>query len=159
MERNPNISLRKAEGLSSVRCSGLNREDVMEYFSLLRKTIEEFELMDKSQMIYSADESGCPLHNTIKEGIRQERKQNSICPDMCRKRRFVTILACANAIGNFIPLMAIFKGKKHLPEFGDGWPNGSLVTMTESGWINKENFLMCSNIFTLTRFLDPAPYF
>ncbi|KAJ4443038.1 hypothetical protein ANN_04688, partial [Periplaneta americana] len=51
MERNPHISLRKAEGLSSARCSDLDKEDVMEYFSLLRKTNEEFDLMDKPQMI------------------------------------------------------------------------------------------------------------
>ena len=53
----------------------------------------------------------------------------------------VTVMACCNAVGNFIPPMGIFKGQRCKPEFADGAPPGTLVQMSESGYISAELFL------------------
>jgi hypothetical protein len=52
--------------------------------------------------------------------------------------KFVTILVCRNAVGNFIPSHASFKRKKYEPEIADSFRNGSLVTMTDFWLINKD---------------------
>lgn len=156
-ERNPNLSLRKAEGLSLARCNGLNREDVAEFFSLLRKTLEDADLMDKPQLIYNADESGCQLNNKPTRKVFAEKGSRAVYAQTCVERgELVTVLACTNATGNFIPPMAIFKGKRFLPEFSDGFPNGSLITMTDSGWINEEAFMKWLQHFEAHRVPGPC---
>jgi hypothetical protein len=52
----------------------------------------------------------------------------------------VTILACTNATDNFIPKISVFKGKKYVSNFVNAFPNGSLVTMADSGLI-KDPFM------------------
>ena len=47
--------------------------------------------------------------------------------------------------------MAIFEGKKFHKEFSDGFPSGSLVMMTESGWINENAFLSWLDHFQKNR--------
>src|ERR1700761_2207537 len=53
----------------------------------------------------------------------------------------VTVLACCSAVGNFIPPMVIFKGQRCKAEFSDEMPPGSLVKMSESGYISVDLFL------------------
>jgi hypothetical protein len=49
----------------------------------------------------------------------------------------VTIMPCANAVGNFIPSLATFVGKKYRSEFADGFPDCSLETMILGGQMKK----------------------
>ena len=138
---NPEITLRKAEGLSLNRCRGLNKHDVEQYFTLLGKTLEDLNLFDKPHLIYNCDESGCQMNNKPNKKLFAEKGCRAVYSQTCVERgELVTILACTNAIGNFIPPMAIFKGKKYHSEFSDGFPNGTLVKMSDSGWINEEVF-------------------
>lgn len=151
-KRNPSIALRKAEGLSFARCNGLNKDDVVEYFSLLKETMERLDLLHKPNLIYNADESGCAMNNKPIKKVFAEKGSKAVYSQTCVERgELVTILACTNATGNFIPPMAIFKGKKFHKEFSDGFPNGSLVTMTDSGWINEDAFLSWLHHFQKNR--------
>lgn len=50
-------------------------------------------------------------------------------------------MACCSASGYYVPPMVIFKGKRKKPEFADGMPPGTLVVMSESGYISSELFL------------------
>jgi hypothetical protein len=43
----------------------------------------------------------------------------------------VTVASCVNAIGNCIPPMITFKGKRLKPEFNDNLLPGSLVRMAQ----------------------------
>ena len=140
--RHHEITLRKAEALSANRCKGLNRHDVQQYFLLLRDSLEKFHLVDKPHLIYNCDESRFQLNNKPHKKLFTIKGCGSVYSQTCVERgETVTVLACTNAIGSFIPPMAIFKGKKHRDEFSDGFPNGSLVMMTDSGWINEDVFL------------------
>lgn len=52
----------------------------------------------------------------------------------------VTIVGCVNAIGNPIPPMILFKGKRRKPTFRDNLPAKSVVVMTEKGSMTIEVF-------------------
>jgi hypothetical protein len=52
----------------------------------------------------------------------------------------IRILACRKPGGNFLPPMAIFKGKAYSLESADGFPAGSSVTITDSGGIIETYF-------------------
>lgn len=63
LKRNPEISTRKAEGVSLARCQALNREDVDAYYDMLHNILEKYELFDKPSHIFNMDESGLQLNN------------------------------------------------------------------------------------------------
>ncbi|XP_069703714.1 uncharacterized protein [Periplaneta americana] len=141
-KRNPVVTLRKPEGLSLLHFKGLNRQDATDYFNLLKETLETCDLVNKPHLIYNAHETSCQMNNKPTRKLFAEKGTRTVYLQTCvESGEVVTILACTNATGNFIPPMAIFKGKKFHKEFADGFPNGSLVTMSESGWINDEKFL------------------
>jgi hypothetical protein len=47
-------------------------------------------------------------------------------------------MACRNAVGKFIPPMGVFKRQEFHSEFAEGFPDGSFVTITDSGWVNEK---------------------
>jgi hypothetical protein len=54
----------------------------------------------------------------------------------------ISLIACCNAEGKFLPPYCIFKGKRKKIEFEDGMPPGSQVTMNEtSAYVNPAVFL------------------
>lgn len=46
LRRNPELSIRKSEGLSLARAHGMNRNDVQEFFNILLKIYEENDLLN-----------------------------------------------------------------------------------------------------------------
>ncbi|KAK9702337.1 hypothetical protein QE152_g30011 [Popillia japonica] len=54
----------------------------------------------------------------------------------------VTVVGCINAVGNSIPPMVIFKGKRLKEEFKGNLPPGSLVTMSPKGYMTTELFVV-----------------
>lgn len=57
------------------------------------------------------------------------------------KGETVTVIACCNAEGNFLPPACVFKGKNKKAEFEDGMPPGSVVYMGEkSAYVNTSIF-------------------
>jgi hypothetical protein len=69
MERNPRLSLRKAEGISVARAQGMNREDVYKYFDLLTTTLNENGLIGKPANIYNVDETGLQLNSKLDKAV------------------------------------------------------------------------------------------
>ena len=61
LRRNPDISIRKAEGVSVARANGMNKKDVMNYFKLLEDTLKHNNLLGKPGNIYNVDETGLQL--------------------------------------------------------------------------------------------------
>lgn len=156
MERHP-LSLRKPQGLSRPRAEGLNPEDVQDYFQKLRRAVTETGTANKPQMIYNVDETGCAMNNhqsqkvVAKTGSKLVIKQTSV-----ERGELVTIVACCNASGHYIQPMAIFKGKKFHKEWEEGFPPGTKVCMSESGWINEELFLAWLQHFQNNRITGPC---
>jgi hypothetical protein len=56
-ERNPEISIRQAEGFSLSRAQGMNREEIHNFFKCCNSS-ERKNLPNKPQSIFNADKSG-----------------------------------------------------------------------------------------------------
>lgn len=52
-----------------------------------------------------------------------------------------TMVCCCNAAGLYIPPMIIFKRKRFAPELARGAPVGSLIEISDTGYINSELFV------------------
>lgn len=141
IERNPELSIRQAEGLSVARAKGLSREEVNNFHELLTKVLADNDLLDKPERIYNMDESGVQLNNKPGKVVAKKGAKVVNSVTSAEKGETMTIVACCNAIGNFLPPVVIIKGVNKKPEFENGLPLGSKVYMNKkSAYINTDLF-------------------
>lgn len=141
LERNPELSVRQAEGLSLARAQGLNREEVNKMFELLLQVLIEHDLLDKPDHIFNIDETGVQLSNKPGKVIATKGAKSVHSVTSREKGETMSIIACCNAAGNFLPPVVIIKGANKKPEFHDGLPPGSDVYMSKkSAYVNAELF-------------------
>lgn len=141
IERNPELSIRQAEGLSVARAKGLSREEVNNFYDLLIKVLTDNDLLDKPERIYNMDESGIQLNNKPGKVVAKKGAKVVNSVTSAEKGETMTIVGCCNAIGNFLPPVLIIKGVNKKPEFEDGLPKGSKVYMNKkSAYINTALF-------------------
>lgn len=142
LRRHKDLSIRKSEGLSLARTQGMNRKDVNEYFSLLLQILTEYDLLDKPGKIFNIDETGIQINNKPGKVIASKGAKDVYSLTSSEKGENVSLIACCNAEGSFLPPVLIFKGKNKKPEFADGLPPGSDVFMNpKSSYINSDLFL------------------
>lgn len=141
MERHKDLSIRKAEGMSGNRARGMNREEVNKYFELLESILLENKLFDKPGQLFNMDESGLQLNNKPSKVVAAKGSRDVHVITSSEKGETVTVVACCNAEGNFLPPYCIFKGTYKKPEFEDNMPPGSKVVMCpKSAYMNSGLF-------------------
>ena len=59
--RHPKISLRAGDATGHVRMNAVTKENMQNYFSMLRILLEENDLLSHPERIYNMDETGVPL--------------------------------------------------------------------------------------------------
>lgn len=142
LERHEDLCLRKAEGLSLARAGGLNRKDFDDYFELLLKTLEKYDLLESPGKIYNVDETGIQLNNEPGMVIAERGSKSVVSVTSCERGESVTIIACGNAEGTFLPPVLIFKGKHKKIQWSEGLPPGSQIYMNQkSAYISSDLFL------------------
>lgn len=141
LQRNPDISVRKAEGLSLSRAQGLTREDADAYFNILKSILVENNLLDKPGNIYNVDETGLPLNNKPGYVLAEKGSKDVHKLTSGEKGENITAIVCCNAEGNFLPPVCIFKGVNKKAEWEDKMPPGSYIVMSKkSSYVNTEIF-------------------
>jgi len=143
LKRHPDLSVRKAEGVSRHRVLGMNKEIVGNYFDLLGRVLEDNDLLDKPSHIYNMDETGLQLNNRPGMVLAERGSKAVVNITAQEKGETITVVACCNAEGQFLPPACIFKGKNKKSEFEDNMPPGSVVYMSQkSAYINSELFFI-----------------
>ncbi|KAJ4430468.1 hypothetical protein ANN_22684 [Periplaneta americana] len=144
LERHPDLAKRKPQGLLQARSDGLNKIDVQNYFYLLEQLLKDLNLFNCPESIYNCDETGFPLNNTAQNHIIAKKGSKQVISKTCvEKGENVTVLACTSPVGNFISPFVIYKGKRSpSKDVQIGFPNGTKVITTESGWKTEDAFLL-----------------
>lgn len=141
MKRHPDLSKRKAEGLSLARAHGMNRKDVDSYFEILLKVLTDNDLIGKPEKIFNMDESGIQVNNKTGRVVASKGAKCVNTVTSTEKGENISLIACCNAEGTFLPPVLILKGKYKKPEFSEGLPPGSDVFMNpKSSYINADLF-------------------
>jgi len=156
--RHKNISIRKPEALSVTRAACMNKPAVAKYFSILKKEMIRLGVTDKPHCIYNCDESGLSLvPETVNiVGTRGKRSVHQITS--AERGVLTTVVPCYNAAGDYVPPMIVYKGKRMLDDLRKNVPHGSLVCMSDTGYMNKDLFLRWLQHFNSHRksSTDPA---
>lgn len=90
--------------------------------------------------IYNANETGLHLTNRPGHVPWKKGKISVISVTSTYKGKTVTIMGCCSAAANYIPPHVIKKGVWRKPEFCDDLPSGSVLAMSDTGYINTELF-------------------
>lgn len=140
--RNQEVSIRAAQGLSIARAEGMDRKQVNDFFNLLKDVYTEYNMFVKPSNIFNMDETGFQINNEPGKVIATKGAKDVHVLSSSERGENVTIIACCNAEGNFMPPVVIFKGVREKQEFQDGLPPGSKVFMNKkSSYITSDLFL------------------
>lgn len=140
MKRHPNLSLRQPESVSMARCKGFNKINVYHFFDLLEKIVDENAINALS--VYNVDESGfSTVQKRCSKVVAQKGKKQVGALSSGERGVNTTLVACTSASGNFVPPMIIFKRKRMHLALANGAPPGSLIEVSDSGYINSDLFV------------------
>ena len=90
IQRHPNLSLRRGDATGHIRMNAMTKENLTNYFDLLRDCLTENGLMDHPERIYNMDESGIPLDPKLQLRNRLSQ-QESHDRELTRAVLFVTV--------------------------------------------------------------------
>ncbi|XP_031327496.1 uncharacterized protein LOC116158793 [Photinus pyralis] len=141
LKRNTAISLRRAQNMNPARAQKLNKPIVQDYFNKLNNLLERIGVKNKPEKIYNMDEKGCRLNLHHQQRVLARKGAKRVHLVAHEHAENVSIVGCANALGQVIPPMILFKGKRLKPTFEDGLPGGSVVHMTPKGSMIQEVFV------------------
>jgi len=119
----------------------MNRLMVDAFFNMYEQEVDKLMLRTSPHAIYNADETELQLRLRPGKVLAAKGDKSVLQVTNSERGQNVTVMACCNAAGNFIPPMIIFKGVRCKPEFADGSPPGTLIEMSESGYISADLFL------------------
>ncbi|XP_049771713.1 uncharacterized protein LOC126148402 [Schistocerca cancellata] len=122
------------------RAKGFNRDAVDKFFDLLESVFKEHKF--SPDQIYNVNETGIMTVPNKPSKVLALRGQKQVDVFSSADRGIlVTTETCINAAGNFMPVMFVFPRKRENSLLMDDAP-GSFAVYHESGWINKDSFLI-----------------
>ena len=87
----------------------VNHESMEAYFNLLEDTLKDHDLMNHPAKIYNMDESGMPL-DAQPPNMVAKRGKKKVHYQQSGKNKQISVIGCANVVGQFIPPLVIFEG-------------------------------------------------
>ncbi|XP_065315310.1 uncharacterized protein LOC135924190 [Gordionus sp. m RMFG-2023] len=140
MSRNPTLSLRSPETTSMARATGFNEENVLYFFDLYKRILDEHKL--ECMAIYNMGETGLTTVQTPSKIIAQKGQKQVGSITSAERGTLITLALAVNAIGHTIPPMFPFPRKKYYDYFVRDGPSGSIGVSNGSGWMQEEDFII-----------------
>lgn len=139
MNRHPELSYRKPQSTSLMRCVGFNKPQVERFFNQLETMIVKYKF--RPSRIFNGDETGVScVHENEKvitmKGKRQVGKMTS-----GERGHNITLMFCMSAAGQFIPPLFVFPRIRMNDRLMIGAPTESISFPTPNGWMTKDSFL------------------
>ncbi|KAI4468034.1 hypothetical protein MML48_2g00008991 [Holotrichia oblita] len=120
----------------------MSREEVKDFFELLKETLTKNDLINSPGSIYNMDETGIQLNNKPGNVIATKGSKDVYVLTASEKGETVSVIACNNAEGIFLPPVLILKGVRKNPDHLTGLPPGCEIYMNQrSSYMNSDLFL------------------
>ncbi|KAJ8935133.1 hypothetical protein NQ318_015788 [Aromia moschata] len=135
-----NIVVRTPEKTSLARAIGFNRPQVNRFFQNLKECIEKYGIQARS--IFNMDETGMlTVPNKIPKVLAPKGQRNVGKVVSGERGTLITAVCCANAAGFYVPPALIFPRKREKKELLHGAPTGTILMVSDTGFINTDLFL------------------
>ena len=107
LKRHPKVALRSGDATAHVRMNAVTSDKLKNYFALLSEVLESNDFINHPERVYNMDETGIPLDPKppkvlCKKGQKKIRYRSS------GNKSQITVLGCANAIGQSMPPLCYF---------------------------------------------------
>ncbi|XP_041356365.1 uncharacterized protein LOC121373701 isoform X1 [Gigantopelta aegis] len=109
---------------------GATADELKTYYVELKMILDKYELHDKPQCIYYMDETAIVTEPDKVSALKGD-KSAMVAKYVSSP---LTVVACGNAAGTYLPPFLIFKGKKKKTELSEKYSEGTEVRMSEMGW-------------------------
>ena len=119
-KRHPDLKMKKTTGLEKARAKALNQFAVDEFFDMLIKLIQEYNITPGN--IYNMDEKGIQLGIGARITAMIDRDQKAVYSIEDGNRELVTVIECICADGSTIHPSVIFQGQRRNSEWGRNNP-------------------------------------
>ena len=139
-KRNRNeITLRKPDSLDRGRSRMANQTVIDQHFNLLKKTLEELDILDKPDRLFNCDESGMAMDKITSKVIVQ-RKAKQAYSESKGNRDHITVHACVSAGGRALPPFIIFEKAYPSGPYSRSGPDNGVYASSPNGYMDAELF-------------------
>jgi len=146
--RHPRVSIKSPEGLSAARAVGMNKTVIFKWFDGYEELVNKLDIKESPSHVWNLDESEFQDHFVPKKAVG-EKGQPLYQVTGGEKGETVTVLPVFNALGDFGPVMVIFKGLRMKSDWATGSPSNAIIRCSKDGYINKELFVEFGEKFVL----------
>jgi len=135
------LTRRVAQPLPANRAYACNSHVVNDFFDKLAEIFDRLKLVTRPQNIFNVDETGFQTdvgsHKIFcKKGMKNPHKTVA-----SSTKTMYTVQVCCSALGEFLPMYIVFKGKNLYDIWCQGGPDGAVYNCSPSGWMEREQFL------------------
>jgi hypothetical protein len=139
LTRNEDIGLKKGADISIYRAFSANKKSIDAWFQMLLGVCIH-EDISSPENIWNVDETGCQDVPKATPVVGQ-KGEKAYCYVPADRGETMTFISCVSAVGNVLPPMVIFKGKRVQQKWKENiTPNDAIVRATESAFVNKQVF-------------------
>lgn len=138
--RNANLSLRKPEKTSIMRCVGFRRAAVEEFFNNYESAMKRYNFA--RHRMFNFDETGITTVLDTPKVLASKHQRQVGQVVSAERGELVTFGAFISATGNQYPPVFIFPRVHYKDHFIAGAPEGSLGLASRSGWMTADLFLI-----------------
>ena len=110
LSQHPKLSLKSGDATGHVRMNAMSRESIAHYFDLLKRCLEENDLMHHPERIYNTDKTGIPFDPKPPKVVSR-KGQKKIRYRCSGQKGQITVLACCSGTGQALPPFVIFDAK------------------------------------------------
>lgn len=133
------LSERKPCATSYSRALGFSKENTRKFYNLLDEVYEKQKFTPDK--IYNVDESGITVvQSKVAKVIAFKGKKQIAALTSGERGALITIVACMNASGSYVPPLVIFPRKNMSEQLKKGAPPGTIFAAHPSGWIQTNSF-------------------
>ncbi|XP_065080397.1 uncharacterized protein LOC135703202, partial [Ochlerotatus camptorhynchus] len=134
------LSLRTPQQTSLARIMGFNKQQIKAFFANLSKLKQQHKFPPHRQ--YNMDETGMSTVPNCPPKVIASTGKKSVGKVSSAERGELTTAVCAmSASGNYVAPVLIFKRKRQNPQLLNGAPPGTIMLVTDTGYINGDLFL------------------
>lgn len=150
LKRNPNISIRVAQNLTSSRAA-VRKETLLKWFQEIQEYLTEknyLEIIEDPTRVFNLDESAFFLNPKANKVLALKGQKSIYQQINSDEKECITVLITGNANGDLAPPLVVFKYERIPQDLASSVPSHWGIGKSESGWMTGPLFFeFITNVF------------